>query len=239
MQIRNLIREILKAAGIKDSQRYGPEWSTWSLILSMKMIAANVLRGTLRRWRFKKSSGIVMLGKHVTIRFPRCLSTDGSFTAEDNCEIHCLSRRGISFGRKVTVGSYAIIRPTNYYGGEVGEGLRVGDYSNIGPYCYIGCSGFVEIGNNVMMSPRVSLYAENHNFGSSDQPMKEQGVTRGFVKIEDDCWIASHAVVLSGVTVGRGSIVAAGSVVTRDVAPYSIVAGVPAKLVSMRRDTTK
>ena len=65
--------------------------------------------------------------------------------------------------------------------------------------------------------------------------MKEQGVTRQFVVIEDDCWIASHSVILAGVTVGRGSIVAAGSVVTTDVPPYSIVAGVPARVIRPRQ----
>lgn len=180
-----------------------------------------------------------MLGRGVTDRYPGCLHVGGSFTAENHSEIHCLSRRGVRFGKKVTVGSYAIIRGTNFYGGEIGEGLSVGDYSNIGPYCYIGCSGYIEIGKNVMMSPRVSIYSENHNFGMTGIPMKEQGVTRGTVTIEDDCWIASHSVILSGVKVGRGAIVAAGSVVTKDAAPYSIVAGSPAKEISKREPPSR
>ena len=65
--------------------------------------------------------------------------------------------------------------------------------------------------------------------------MKEQGVTRGTVKIGNDCWIASHAVILANVTIGEGSVIAAGSVVTKDVPPYSIVAGVPAKVIGSRR----
>ena len=65
--------------------------------------------------------------------------------------------------------------------------------------------------------------------------MKEQGVTRTFVKIEDDCWIAANSVILAGVTIGRGSVIAAGSVVTEDVPAYSVVAGVPAKVIKSRR----
>ena len=112
--------------------------------------------------------------------------------------------------------------------------MIVGDNSNIGAYCYIGCAGLIRIGSNVMMSPRVSLYAENHNSSDIGRPMKEQGVTREPIVIENDCWIASHAVVLAGVTIGRGSIVAAGSVVTSDVPPFSVVAGAPARVIRSR-----
>jgi acetyltransferase-like isoleucine patch superfamily enzyme len=85
-----------------------------------------------------------------------------------------------------------------------------------------------------MISPRVSIYSENHNFSETAVPMIEQGVTRSFVKIEDDCWIAANSVILAGVTVGKGSVVAAGSIVTKDVPPYSVVAGNPAQVIKSR-----
>jgi acetyltransferase-like isoleucine patch superfamily enzyme len=112
--------------------------------------------------------------------------------------------------------------------------LKIGNNSNIGPYCYIGCSGYIEIGNNVMISPRVSIYAENHVFDRTDITMKEQGVNRQFVKIEDDCWVAANSIILAGVTIGKGSVIAAGSIVTKDIPPYSIVAGVPARVIKQR-----
>jgi acetyltransferase-like isoleucine patch superfamily enzyme len=122
-------------------------------------------------------------------------------------------------------------RPSNIYGGAIGAGLKVGDHSNIGPFAYIGCSGFISIGNNVMISPRVSIYAENHVFDNPEILMKEQGVTQAPVIIEDDCWIASNSIILAGVTIGKGSVIAAGSVVTKDIPPYSVAAGVPAKVI--------
>ena len=85
-----------------------------------------------------------------------------------------------------------------------------------------------------MMSPGVSLFAENHNFSDPTLPMKDQGVTVSFVTIEDDCWIASNSTILAGVTIGTGSVVAAGSVVTKDVPPYSVVAGSPAVVIKSR-----
>ena len=85
------------------------------------------------------------------------------------------------------------------------------------------------------MGPRVTMSAENHNFTHTDIPMKEQGVTRNSIVIEDDCWIGSNAVIVAGVRVGQGSIIAAGAVVTKDVPQYAIVTGVPAKVQSWRK----
>jgi acetyltransferase-like isoleucine patch superfamily enzyme len=85
-----------------------------------------------------------------------------------------------------------------------------------------------------MMSPGVSIYAENHNFLDPSLPMKDQGVTVQFVTIEDDCWIASNSTILAGVTVGKGSVIAAGAVVTKDIPPYSVVAGSPAVVIKSR-----
>ena len=86
-----------------------------------------------------------------------------------------------------------------------------------------------------MLGPRVSIYAEDHVFDNAELTIKEQGVKKQFVLIEDDCWIASNVVILSGVTIGKGSVVAAGAVVTESIEPYSIVGGVPAKLIKKRR----
>ena len=65
--------------------------------------------------------------------------------------------------------------------------------------------------------------------------MKDQGVEKKEVIIEDDCWLAANSIILAGVTIGKGSVVAAGSVVTDHVAPYSVVAGVPAKFIKSRK----
>lgn len=227
-------KSISTITGIDLSNRFGKDWDSLSTIGVFFRLGAWALRGFLIRWRFKASKGVFLIGKGVTIRQASYIQVGKNFIAQDHCEINGLSQKGLIFGDKVTIGSYAIIRPTNLYGGDAGVGLKVGNNSSIGPYSYIGCSGLIEIGDNVMMSPRVSIYSENHNFDSLENPMIEQGVTRSYVKIEDDCWIASNAVILSGVTIGKGSIVAAGSVVTKDVPEYSIVGGNPAKIIKSR-----
>ncbi|MNG32136.1 Virginiamycin A acetyltransferase [compost metagenome] len=78
------------------------------------------------------------------------------------------------------------------------------------------------------------MSAENHVFSDKTKPIKEQGIYRQGITIEDDCWIGSNVTILDGVTIGTGSVVAAGAVVTKDVPPYSVVGGVPAKIIKER-----
>lgn len=211
-----------------------PDWTARDLFPLLTSVLGAVLRGFMHKPFLKSSKGPILVKKRALLKNRRYISVGRQFIAEEGCEINGKSLRGVVFGDRATVGAYALIRPSNYYGGQVGEGLRVGNNSNIGAFGYVGCSGFICIGNNVMLGPRVSLYAENHVFERTDITIKEQGVSRSYVTIEDDCWIGSHSVILAGVTVGKGSVVAAGSVVTEDVPPYSIVAGVPARLIKSR-----
>ena len=197
-----------------------------------------VIRGYWERLFMGSASGWVLVGKQASIRYAGYLEAGKDLIIEDYAEINARSARKIILGNRVTIGKYAIIRPGNLYGGEMGEGLKIGDHSNIGPYSYIGCSGYIEIGNQVMISPRVSIYAENHVFDDTSHTIKSQGVKRKKVVIEDDCWIAANSIILAGVTIGKGSVVAAGSVVTSDVPPYSVVGGVPARLIKKRLPDT-
>lgn len=205
-----------------------------SFVQLLTKLLCMALRGLVHRSLLRRCSGLVLVGKGVRFRNPQFISVGQNFVAEDYSEIQGLSESGIVFGDNVTIGRFAMIRPSGYYGPDVGSGLEVGNSSNIGAYCYIGCSGHVSIGSHVLMSPRVSLFGENHNFQDTDRPIKAQGVTRSPIVIEDDCWLASGCTILAGVTIGRGSIVAAGAVVTKDVPPFTIVGGVPAKEISSR-----
>lgn len=215
--------------------RFPSEWHSRDIITTLFRLSFFYMRGMFQRLFFKRSKGWVLVGKGASIRYARHLSVGRDFIVEDYAEVNCMTYRGIIAGDRVTIGKHAIIRPTNIYGSAIGEGLKIGNNSSIGPYSYIGCSGYIEIGDNVMMSPRVSIYAENHLFDHPELTIKDQGVKREFVKIEDDCWIAANTVILAGVTIGRGSVIAAGSVVTKDIPPYSIAGGVPAKVIKSRK----
>ena len=211
------------------------EWRARELLTATSTIGRRLVRGQFLRWRMGRTDGPVLCERGVRITHASHITAGRRLNLEDGCEIVGLSKRGIVFGDRCTVGRLATIRPTNVLLDEPGEGLLMGDNSNIGAYSFIGCSGFIEIGNNVMMGPRVTLLAETHNYADPGRPMKSQGVSRSTIRVEDDCWIGAGAQVLPGVTLGRGSVVGAGAVITRDVAPYSVVAGIPARLIKRRR----
>ena len=94
--------------------------------------------------------------------------------------------------------------------------------------------GIITIGNHVRVAPRAVIVATNHRFTDPHQLIKNQGFDNANTTIGDDVWIGAHAMVLTGVTVGRGAVVAAGAVVTQDVADYAIVGGVPARIIGQR-----
>jgi acetyltransferase-like isoleucine patch superfamily enzyme len=193
------------------------------------------LRGAWTGLRLKRCAGSLYVGRNVNILNPWHLSVGRNVKIEDMAEVQCLSHQGAVFGDRVTVGRGASIRPSSYYGHEPGEGLTVGAGTAIGPYSWIGASGKVEIGADVMLGPRVVVLPENHVFESTEYTIKSQGVQRKSVVIEDDCWLGANATILAGVRVGRGSIVAAGAVVNNDVPPFSIVGGVPARVLRSRK----
>ncbi len=220
-------------SGETDQGRFAgwPRRGVWQ---SLAKLGPMALRGLWWRPWLGQARGLLLIGRGVRLRNPQYLRVGRNFVAEDYCEIQGLSEEGIVIGDHVTVGSFAMVRPSGYYGRAPGKGLVVGDHANIGAYCYLGCGGGIIIGAHVMISPRVSIHSENHHYARLDMPMKAQGVTRAAVTIGDDCWLASSSVILSGVTVGEGAIVAAGAVVTRDVPAYAIVGGTPATVIGWR-----
>jgi maltose O-acetyltransferase len=114
-----------------------------------------------------------------------------------------------------------------------GRNVSVGDNSGIGIRANI--AGSVTIGNDVMMGEDVVIITRNHKFNDVDVPMWRQGFKdEQPVVIHDDVWIGTRVIILPGVTVGKGAILAAGAVVTKDVPEYAIVGGNPASIIKYR-----
>ena len=148
--------------------------------------------------------------------------------------INGLSYEGVEIGDNFTLGKYAIIECTGVLR-DVGNSLKIGNNVGINHYCFIGVRGNIVIGDNVIFGPRVNMFSENHNFDKLDIPIKHQGVTKKDTIIGDDVWLGAGVSVMAGVKIGSGCVVAAGSVVTKDIPDYSIVAGVPAKIIKNRK----
>jgi len=115
-----------------------------------------------------------------------------------------------------------------------GRGISIGDNSGLGVYCNV--RGPLEIGKDVMMGPNVRIITHSHNYSRTDIPMRKQGGAIYGVKIGDDVWIGANVIILPGVSIGNGVIIGAGAVVTRDIPDYSIIGGVPAKVIKSRND---
>lgn len=114
-----------------------------------------------------------------------------------------------------------------------GEELEIGDNSTIGFNSDI--YGSVHIGKNVMMGPEVAIYTHNHQHKTLEIPMIEQGyMVSEDVIISDNVWIGRRVLIMPGVEIGEGAIVGAGAVITKNVEPFSIVGGNPAKLIKYR-----
>jgi len=130
-------------------------------------------------------------------------------------------------------GPGTIIRPTASLANP--ENISIGSHSHINRQCCVwaGKRARINIGDNGLMGPGVFIIASNHGTRAGT-PMREQQYVEADVVIGNDVWIGAHAVVLPGVTINDGAIVAAGAVVTKDVPPGAIVGGVPAKIMGNR-----
>lgn len=110
--------------------------------------------------------------------------------------------------------------------------LRIGARSYIGRFAHINAWRDVNIGADVLIADRVFVSDCEHGFADTTTPIIRQGdVFRGGVTLKDGCWIGIGVVILPGVTIGRNAVVAANSVVNRDVADFTVVGGIPAKFI--------
>ena len=142
--------------------------------------------------------------------------------------IHRSARMDTPPYRVFSLGDYSVIESFACINNAVGD-VIIGDHTRIGLHNTI--IGPVDIGNHVNLAQGITVTALNHNFSDTNKRIDEQGVSTNPVTIEDDVWVGANAVILPGVTIGEHCVVAAGAIVTKDVPPHSLVAGVPAKVI--------
>lgn len=120
-------------------------------------------------------------------------------------------------------------------GAQITSKMQIGDRSGVGINATM--HGTVIIGKDVMMGPECIIYTSNHAFSDTAVPMNQQGFSEEKpVIIDDDVWIGGRVIILPGVHVGRGAIIGAGAVVTKDVPEYAIVGGNPARILKYRKN---
>lgn len=223
---------------LKGNQAYKWEstYSTRDLLCIADVRLMQLIRGFCLKPFLKKSSGLLFLGSGVTVRHGYQITAGKNLILEDNVNVNALSANGITIGDQVSIGRDSIIFCTGVIA-QKGTGISIGDRTGINARAYLAGQGGITIGHDVIMGPNVQIFSENHNFSHPQINIKDQGVTRQPVIIGNNCWLGAGAIILAGVTIGDGCVIAAGSVVNKSVAPNSIVAGVPAKVVKTRLDT--
>lgn len=230
--IKNLVsKTISKIKG--EPYRLDDAITGGDLFIILKDKGFQVLRGAWKGLFFKERHGLIFVGKNVKIRHARHIRTRGGLTLGDGVYINALSKGGIEFGSNVTIGAGGILECTGVIR-ELGEGIRIGDHVGFAQNAFISVRGSVEIGDDCIFGPNVGIHAENHVFADRGTPIRLQGATREGVKIGRDCWVGNGAIILDGVEIGDGCVIAANAVVTKDVPPYSIVGGVPARILKER-----
>lgn len=202
------------------------------LILSLFGWMPTVIGVGVRAFAYRlimRLEGIVAIEKGVRIRFADNVHLARGVYLDEGVYLHACPN-GIHLGENTLVMHHAELHVYNFR--EMpNAGIWMGRDGLIGEFCVIRGGGGVHIGDRVYLSPMVHIYPSNHVFDDPEVPFIEQGITCQGVTIEDDCWIGAMVVILDGVTIGRGSVVAAGAVVTRSVPARSVVAGVPARII--------
>ncbi|AFY43859.1 DapH/DapD/GlmU-related protein [Nostoc sp. PCC 7107] len=142
--------------------------------------------------------------------------------AQGHSNNHIYLSHGVAIERNVDIGC---LDNTSIY---------IDEETFIGPDVCIAGPGDIIIGKRCLIAAHSGIYANNHNFSNPLEPIKSQGITRQGIVIENDCWLGHGVTVLDGVTIGEGSVIGAGAVVTKDIPPFSVAIGVPARVIKNR-----
>lgn len=215
--------------------RYALEQTLLAVAGWVPTVVGIALRGVLYRL-ILRMEGWAAIENGVRIRFADHVRLGHGSYLDQGVYLHACPG-GIQIGPGTLVMHGAILHVYNFRG-IPHSGITVGRDSLIGEYTVIRGQGGVTLGDRVYTSPLCQILAVNHVFDDPRRPFVLQGITAKGIVLEDDVWLGAGAIVTDGVRIGQGSVVAAGAVVTLDVPPHTVVAGVPARPVRTVEGTT-
>jgi acetyltransferase-like isoleucine patch superfamily enzyme len=218
-----------------NTGRYALEQTLYALIGWTPTVIGLGLRALLYRL-IMHLDGWVGIEHGVRLRFANNIRLGRGAYLDQGVYLHACPA-GIEIGAGTIVMYGAVLHVYNFRD-LPHAGIRIGRDSLIGEYSIVRGQGGVEIGDRVYTSPFCQVLAVNHVFDDPRRPFIEQGITAQGIVIEDDVWVGSGAIITDGVRIGRGCVVAAGAVVTQDVPPHTVVAGIPARPVKTIDGTT-
>jgi acetyltransferase-like isoleucine patch superfamily enzyme len=140
----------------------------------------------------------------------------------------------VQFTRNISLGRGTVVKPFAVIQTNTGK-IRIGKKCSINNFVQIASSDAkITLGDYVRIGPGVTILSSSRNYKRKDQLIMDQGFSNADTTIEDDVLIGAGVTILKGCTIGKGAVIAAGSVVTKDVAPDSVVAGIPASVIGQR-----
>lgn len=179
---------------------------------------------------FLKTGNKVFIGNNTKILNSRNIVFGKSVTIDKHCIIDGFSSEKIILGDCVKIGAFSTLSSTSHMS-KYGKGLKMGNNSAIGDFTHFGASGGIDIGNDVIMGSYISFHSENHNFEDTTKLIREQGVTSKGIKIGNNVWVGAKVTFLDGTVIGNHCVVAAGAVVNGSYPDFSVIGGIPAKII--------
>ena len=137
-------------------------------------------------------------------------------------------------GGTISLGVDTIIQARAILDTGPGGSIHLGAKNSVNPYCVVYGHGGLTTGDYVRIAAHTVIIPANHVYEDTERPIARQGLRKEGIRIEDDVWVGSGCRILDGVTIGRGAVLAAGAVVNRDVEPFTVVGGVPSRVLKRR-----
>jgi len=201
----------------------------FSLLLDKAMGA---LRG-LRLLLHFKNPRFILLGKGVKFFYMGNISFGKYVKIDDYAYLGGLGKGKLTLGNNVSIGAFSrIIISTSF--NNLGNHITIGNNVGLGEFAYLGGGGGLSIGDDCIIGQYLSCHPENHDYSSNYELIRHQGVSRKGIVIGSNCWIGSKVTILDGVAIGNNCVIAAGAVVTKSMPQYSVIGGVPAKVLKSR-----
>jgi acetyltransferase-like isoleucine patch superfamily enzyme len=200
-------------------------WSDFCMSLFLGAgsgLVTSVIKGLIGK-SFIKSGFPLLIGRRVKIMKPSNMRFGNHVWVRDDVIL-------VANG-KMSIGDNAVIGEKSTLWAEK-KGLTIGKGLGIGKNCYIAqLGGKITIGDNVLIADSVRIYSITHKYEDTSQLILLQGYKESTIVVQDNVWIGSGAIIFNNVTIGTGAVIGANAVVTKDVPPYTVVGGIPAKII--------
>ncbi len=190
-----------------------------------------LLRRLLYNRLFKQCGSGIILAENITFRGVTKIEIGNNVWIDSNALIDASPEsQGLFLENDVEIHQGALIAT----GRTENSTVHIGQATRVGPYTCIFGHGGIHIGQSVLIAGHNFIVASQHRYHNPKIFVKDQGITATGIVIGDDVWIGANCVIMDGVTVGQGCVIGAGAIVNKDISPYSVAAGQPARIIKQR-----